>query len=406
MMTDATQRATASRPTILFWVQHLLGIGHLARVSALADACAALGMDAHVASGGPPAGHATPTTATLHQLPALRAADEQFGGLLDGAGEAAAEQVWRARQVMLRKLVDRLDPAIIVLEHYPFGRRAFRTEIAELLHAVQSHKGRARGRCQTVVSVRDILVGRQAKRWAEAADFIDSQVDLVCVHGDPALVEFGATFPLAGQIAPKIRYTGYVDLGSRTTPEAKVADGASGSRNRGEILVSSGSGPVGARLRDVALEMATGPNGETLRIRVGHTVGKKETERLKAQAARSVIVEPNQPDFRSRLKACACSVSQAGYNTVVDLLSTGTPAVLVPFETGGETEQAFRASRLAALNRAVTVRERRLTVDGLRQAIGRAMAQRPAETRINPSGISLSGAPHFAEIMQTMAADR
>jgi len=350
-------------------------------------------MDTHVASGGPPTAHASPKTAMLHQLPVLRAADAQFSGLVGEGGEGAAEPVWQARRDMLQGLVRHLNPAIVVLEHYPFGRRAFRTEIADLLQTAA-----AVGECRTVVSVRDILVERQAKRWAEAAAFINAQVDLVCVHGDPALVAFGETFPHADRMASKIRYSGYVDLGDGLNTGSR--DTTDDPFDNGEILVSAGGGPVGSHLRQVAVEMARGPTGEKVRIRVGAGVAAEEVERLTAQAAETVIIEPNQADFRSRLRHCACSVSQAGYNTAVDILSTGAPAVLVPFDTDGETEQTVRAHRLSALGRAVVIKEPALTVDVLRTAIRRTMAQQRTDI-----GIDLTGAPHFAATMQALATN-
>lgn len=383
------------RPSILFWVQHLLGVGHLARTAALADACAGTGMDAHIASGGPPTAHASPKSATLHQLPVLRAADARFSGLVGDDGEAAGEPLWQKRRNMLRDLVGRLKPAIVVLEHFPFGRRAFRAEITDLLQATASV-----GDCRTVVSVRDILVERQPKRWTETAAFIDARVDLVCVHSDPALVAFGETFPHADRFAPKIHHTGYVDLAAGDAPDLKAKTGSDDRIDIPEILVSTGGGPVGSRLRQVAAEMGTGPAGEPVRIRVGAGVASEEVVRLTAQATKTMTIEPNQPDFRARLRTCACSVSQAGYNTAVDLLSTDAPAVLVPFDVDGETEQALRADRLSNLGRAVVVGEQDLSVDTLRTAIAKAMDQRPENT-----GLDLTGAPSFAAAMQDLAAD-
>ena len=43
----------------------------------------------------------------------------------------------------------------------------------------------------------------------------------------------------------------------------------------------------------------------------------------------------------------AASVSLCGYNTALDVLQSGVPAVLVPFDNGGEVEQSLRAEALA-----------------------------------------------------------
>jgi len=39
----------------------------------------------------------------------------------------------------------------------------------------------------------------------------------------------------------------------------------------------------------------------------------------------------------------AASVSLCGYNTALDILQAGTPAVFVPFDDGSEVEQGLRA---------------------------------------------------------------
>ncbi len=349
-------------PAILFWVQHLLGIGHFARTAALAGRAAAGGYAAHIAVGGTPVpGAQAGGGVALHPLPALHAADETFGGLVNDRGAPAGEADWRARRDRLAALLDTIRPRLIVLEHYPFGRRAFGREIAALLD-----RAVAAGAPRVAVSVRDILVDRKAGRWAEAADFIERRVDRVFVHGDPDFIALDDTFPLAARIAAKLHYTGYVDP---LPAEAEMPTAA-----EAEILVSSGGGRVGSALRAAALALGSGPNGEPVRIRAGGAVPSSEFEALRCSAGPRVTVERNRPDFRGRLAGCACSVSQAGYNTVVDILKIAAPSVLVPFDTAGETEQMRRARRLEAMERAVVLPEPALTPHRLKEAIARAQA--------------------------------
>jgi len=53
-------------------------------------------------------------------------------------------------------------------------------------------------------------------------------------------------------------------------------------------------------------------------------------------------------DFKDLLARCRVSVSQGGYNTVLEILARRTPAVIVPFAEAGESEQTDRARLLAA----------------------------------------------------------
>ena len=80
--------------------------------------------------------------------------------------------------------------------------------------------------------------------------------------------------------------------------------------------------------------------------------------RLRQIGGKNLTVEENRSDFRDLLRHCRLSVSQAGYNSVVDLFTSGAPALLAPFTgEGGETEQPGRARYLSAIGRAPVISE-------------------------------------------------
>jgi predicted glycosyltransferase len=94
-----------------------------------------------------------------------------------------------------------------------------------------------------------------------------------------------------------------------------------------------------------------------------------------------------------RLAGARLAVCQAGYNTAADLIVTGCPAVLVPFEGVGETEQLRRAMALEAAGRAVVLREASLAASSLAEAMGRALALPRSRSA------KLDGAARTAEIL-------
>mgnify|MGYP000219796384 CR=1 FL=1 len=65
------------------------------------------------------------------------------------------------------------------------------------------------------------------------------------------------------------------------------------------------------------------------------------------EATDGMIVEPARADFRAVLRNATLSISQAGYNAVVDTLCCADRAVLVPFGTDRETEQGREVEDLA-----------------------------------------------------------
>jgi peptidoglycan/xylan/chitin deacetylase (PgdA/CDA1 family) len=111
-----------------------------------------------------------------------------------------------------------------------------------------------------------------------------------------------------------------------------------------------------------------------------------------------VLVERARADFRALLSRAELSVSQAGYNTAVDLLRTGIRSVLVPFEAGHETEQRLRAERLKALGLAAIVPEADLSGEHLAAAIARELAKPPS---LLPS-VSLDGARQSVAIAEDL----
>ena len=110
-----------------------------------------------------------------------------------------------------------------------------------------------------------------------------------------------------------------------------------------------------------------------------------------------VAIERFCYNFVGLLQGCRVSVSQAGYNTVLDIVAAQARAVLVPFAAGRETEQPMRAERLAALGAAELVRENDLSAQSLGAAIERAAAREPVRLAIDTGG-----AAHAARLIAAM----
>ena len=74
-------------------------------------------------------------------------------------------------------------------------------------------------------------------------------------------------------------------------------------------------------------------------------------ERLRAEAAGVPELEllRSVPDLAAELAGAAAAVSQAGYNTTLEIVRAGVPALVVPYATPEEDEQLRRARRLADL---------------------------------------------------------
>ncbi|HEU0155613.1 MAG TPA: glycosyltransferase [Stellaceae bacterium] len=376
-------------PSVLLYVQHLLGIGHARRAMHLAQAIAAEGMRVTVVSGGEPLPSFGIADATLVQLPPIKARDAGFKDLVDEVGDPVNDRLRQTRREALLAAFAATRPDAVVIEAFPFGRRAFRFELDPLIDAAHRRDPPALVLC----SLRDIVVmPADPRRWRDTLDRVIADLDAVLVHGDPSLVRLDESFPPAAELADRLIYTGYVAAPDRM---AELAEGA------GEVLVSAGGGAVGGTLLVAALAARRQGCLADLpwRLLAGPNLPQAEYAALAQDLPDRVVLERYRAEFPQMLRHCRLSISQAGYNTVLDLLAAHCPAVLVPFAAERETEQTLRAEKLAARGIVEIVPERELTADRLAAAIGRAVTGRPP-----PLAIDIGGAGRSARIVAEMIA--
>jgi predicted glycosyltransferase len=345
-------------------VQHLLGVGHLQRAIQLAAALQERGFRVEMVSGGMPAAMRLPDQLKFHQLPPLYSADGSFTRLLDENG-SAIDDGWRARRK--RKLLDifaSLAPRVLITETFPFGRRMLRFELLPLLQA-------SRSSCELVIcSIRDILQPRaKAERNRETCELLDAYYDHVLVHGDERIARLEDSFALAGSIGDKLYYSGYIC--ARHAQQPPSAEGLD------EVIVSAGGSATGLRLLTTALAARPLSDLRELhwRLLVSPAIAAADFDALQRGAGSDVSIERNRPDFSALVKRARLSISQAGYNTVTDILSSDTPAVVVPYAEANEIEQTLRARALEKCGRLVALSEAELGAGTLAQAMSRAQQQ-------------------------------
>jgi predicted glycosyltransferase len=348
---------------VLFHVQHLLGIGHWRRAASLAEAMRREGLVVTVLAGGSPEEHGA-TGFDVVQLPAARAADAGFKTIVDAMGRPIDDEFRARRRELVLAAVARIRPDVVLIESFPFGRRAFRFELVPLIEAAR----RAAPRPAILASLRDVLVARDnPARAAEIVATVQRDFDAVLVHGDPALIDLAASFPAAQEIADKLRYTGYV-----VAPPGSD-DGVAGS---GEVIVSAGGGAVGLALLRAALAarplspLAAAP----WRLIAGPHLPAADYAALAAALPSGVMLERFRDDFPALLRRCTLSISQAGYNTTLDIVAAHARAIVVPFAAAGETEQAMRSALLAARGVLHVLPEAALDGSRLAEAIAGALA--------------------------------
>lgn len=371
-------------PTLLFYCQHVLGMGHLMRSRALVEGLVDRFHVCFLNGGELIPGFTFPSSVEVINLPPLKA-DAAFTGIHSAAGQSL-EEIKAARTALILESYARLQPEILVVELFPFGRKKFAFELMPLLAQIRRQRVMGAGVATKVVcSLRDIMVSRrdQGKHEARACRLLNRYFDLLLVHADPTFQRLEESFGQVDAITTPLLYTGYVaqnesaeELEADATPEPLIPV------HQPMILGSIGGGRVGSELllSTVAASVqlaATQPH--QLLLFGGPYLPEAEFQQLTAAVAghEHIVLRRYTNRFLHYMAQADLSISMAGYNTCMNLLTTGTRALLLPFTGGDNDEQAIRADKLAAMGVAGV-----LTPDDLTPAqLAARMAQQLAAPR-------------------------
>ncbi|MBO9666872.1 MAG: hypothetical protein J7501_08670 [Bdellovibrio sp.] len=326
---------SANKPTLLFYCQHLLGIGHLTRSLAICDALAA-DFEVHFVQGGPDVGKTLQAPDFHHHFLTPLLMKESDSSLYDPAGVKSPEEIFELRQKSIKDLVASKKFDVVITELFPFGRNKFKPEVVAMIKALRE----VNPQILVATSVRDILVEKKdsKERDRKMAALVQDYYDWVLVHSDERIVRLEETFSLANELTAKMHYTGFVT----ETPKSEKH-----TQRRKEILISMGGGVVGDEMVLAVLKTVPHFSEYLFRVVPGPYASAelKETLAALSQTAANLRIEKFLHNFEEELSQVALSISLAGYNTMMNILNTKTPAIVYPYMAN--IEQNLRATRMA-----------------------------------------------------------
>jgi predicted glycosyltransferase len=275
-----------------------------------------------------------------------------------------------------------------VTETYPFGRRQMRFELTPLLDWIKEQPKPP----VLVASIRDILQRRSPVREQECLKLVQDRYQHILVHGDPAFYPLQKSFPPATAINDKLHYSGYVCPTLSLELSTEQLNNCFSNQAAKTIVVSIGGGSVGKEILAAALLLYKSGYANDLNwlLITGPNMPAKDQAYFKAQQTDNLQVMPLADNFLNTLQNAHVSISMAGYNTVMDLLLTKVPAVVIPFEGEGETEQMARSQVLAAVNVLQLITNKALNKYSLQDAIQRAVNQTSVALKIDNQGAQKS----------------
>ncbi len=328
---------------IIFYCQYVWGVGHLFRSLELVRAL--VGHEVVLVAGGRQIDIQLPEHVSLVHLPGLYM-DEEFTTLIPEEAGQSLEAVQRARKKILFSLFEQHRPGVFMIELYPFGRRIFGFELQPLLAEVC--QGRF-GALKVVCSLRDILVEKKDPRAYEARVLkaLNTYFDLLLIHADDRLLTLDQTFSRVNDIRIPAVYTGFV--AQKVSPHAGIQlrrELGVGSQQK-LIVVSAGGGRSGYTLLSNVLEahhLLADSDQIRLEMFAGPFRDPEEYKALVARSAAGVRVQYFTNRFLDYLSAADLSISLAGYNTCMNLMVTGVPALVFPYSK--QQEQPLRVEKI------------------------------------------------------------
>jgi predicted glycosyltransferase len=363
---------------ILFYCQSSLGIGHTIRSLRIAEGLSE-SFEVHYLNGGESiSGLEIPLGIKCTDLPPI-VSDPDFDTVHAVGSDLDVESTIERRRNLILRTFQHFAPDIVLVELYPFGRGRFHAELEPLLEYAKEHGSKI------VCSVRDILTKREDQEAFErkVVKRMNRFFDLLLIHSDPDFQRLDDTFTRLDDIVATKCYTGFVV--PEVTSEPK--------RNGPTIIASIGGGRFGHELAEAVARTAP-----LLAERIPHQIElytgpfcpEDVADRLRqlAHGHPNIRVERFCPDLHQKLVTADLSISMGGYNTIMNVIATGVPAMIMGCTNNGGMDQVARAEKLARLGVVDVITPDDLAPETFAEKIISSLSREPAAVSLDINGVT------------------
>ncbi len=339
----------SERPLHIALYSHdTVGLGHTRRNLLIAQAfsCAYPNASILMLTGAATSGQFSPLPRVdFLTLPAMTKGED--GDYEARTLEVSLKQLVKLRSRAIWAALKTFKPDAFIVDNVPKGA------VGELERSLR--KLCKKGRCRTVLGLRDILDEPKAVRrqWAKAENeaSIAEYFDDVWVYGDRNVYDQALEYRFSAKTAAKLRYVGYFDGRARLAAQPVLTELPEGVQPElGKLVLAQvGGGQDGAPLA-LAFARTQLPKGCYGVLVTGPYLPpevKADLEALAADNPRLTVLEFVQEPTRL-LQHADRVIAMGGYNTTFEVLSFGKPLLTVP-RVEPRLEQFVRAERLHQL---------------------------------------------------------
>lgn len=354
------------------------GLGHVRRNLRIAHALSrTLGEpDILLLAGAPEAqGFPLPARTDVLTLPGLR--KDRRGRYGSRSLSLPLHRLIDLRAGVMLAAVNSFDPDVLIVDKVARGAFGELQPVLDLLARRRSTR--------LVLGLRDVLDDAFTVRreWRQEAftEAVEDHYDAVWVYGDASVYDPVREYRLPRRVADKVHFTGFlvppVPPDSSVPPSSPPYD-----------LCLVGGGQDGFRTAAAFLE-ADHPTGTAAVVVAGPHMGAEARAELDELAAGRPDrqVHGFVRDCAQLLRHARAVVAMGGYNTTMELLAHGRPALIVP-RVRPRREQLIRAERLASRGLVEVVHPDAFGPATLTQWLAAPRPPLPARGRIDVDGFA------------------
>ena len=371
------------KPVILIYRQHSEGIGKLLQCLALARSLSRQYHPVVLNNGALPSGIEAPDGVDVVQMPACNhkpGANVVSVQNIRDRQQAVAER----GEFILQQYID-LNPAVLMIDTFPFGDSSLGDELMPLLERAKNHSATPPNIICCLQDIQRSTGSNSHKRDDKTARLLERYFDLVLVHTDPVFARLEEFFQPKNTLSTAVHYTGFLLPGQNS--------GAVAAHREKRLLISAGGGTTGGPLFRAAVEahrLLWAATQLPMTIITGPLVTKNEWMDMQwhSRGSQALTIKRSVPNLGAEMRKVHWSVSQCGYGAATEAIDSRVSALFVPSSGNRSLEQTDRAHRLAHWGAGRLLVQDHLNGVSLANEIMQLTRFSPRETGFSMSGLS------------------
>lgn len=339
-------KSMAAPFNILMYSHDTYGLGHIRRTMAIANHLRGTNTNILILTGSPIAGRfALPSQVDFVRIPGMiKKTNDEYQSQSIKINDTQALNI---RTNIILATAQTFRPDLFIVDKEPHGLKR------EVLPTLEWFK-ETMPRTRTILGLRDILDDQEViiSDWRERDIYrsLSKLYDEIWIYGNQKIYDPVSLYQFPDNIRDRVVFTGYI-------PRTKKRDNVRKKIRRSFrilpqdtfVLVTTGGGGDGFDVLDQFLAMhdyfPTSLPFKSIII-TGPFMPKKKREQIRKRGkVYGIKTLPFHPRLEELIKAADLVISMGGYNTVCEVLTQQTPALIIPRETP-RREQLIRAQCL------------------------------------------------------------